>query len=156
MRSEHGRHVSFSPWNVYWPQLNVRCVSFAHMTKRKNVLSMFAPSLRVNPLVLLVVRVNLDLPLFSRAAFIFPFSILNHSVSCFNSFLGSLYRNHRPNAVRLPKSVGFWWVCHLPTYIPQAVWVVTSGIESCQSNYRRDLCSLILFIDFQLCAQTRC
>ena len=147
MRSEHGRHVSFSPWNVYWPQLNVRCVSFAYVAKRKNLLPMFAPSFRENLLALLVVRVNLDFT--SVLA-----SSLHLSVFDLQPLLDNFFRNHRPNAVRLPTTVGFWWAYHLPTLFPQAVWVI-SGIESCQSSYRRDQCSLILFIGFQLCAQTR-
>ena len=135
MRSEFGRHVSFSPWNVYWPQLNVRCVSFAHMAKRKNLLPMFAPSFRDNPLALLVVRVNLDFTSVFASSFDLSVFDLKPFGFLFQQFLGQLYQNHWRNTVRLPTTVGFWWAYNLPTYTPQAVWVI-SGIESCQSNYR--------------------
>ena len=139
MRREYGRHVSFTDCVPAATECSMRV--FRTHGEEEKLLPMFAPSFRDNPLVLLVVRVNLAYTSVLKRSFVLSVFDLKPLYLLFQEFRVQFYRNHWPNAVRLPNSVGFWWVRHLPTCIPQAVWVVTSGIESCHSNDQRDLCS---------------
>ena len=78
---------------------------------------MFAPSFRDNPLVLFLVRVTREYTSVLASSFdlsVFRSETIRSLVSRVSCTI---------NAVKLPKSVGFWWAYHLPTYIPQAVWV---------------------------------